>query len=91
MTAEVHIITGEAKRVKVIPALALMRKSDGRSTVRTLDASGDVREREVKTGLNDRTTVEIRSGLDEGDRVITGEASEQTASSSMPGGPPGGP
>lgn len=91
MTAEVHIITGEAKRVKVIPALALMRKSDGRSTVRTLDASGDVHEREVKTGLNDRTTVEIRSGLDEGDRVVTGEASEQTASRGMPGGPPGGP
>lgn len=91
MTAEVHIITGEAKRVKVIPALALMRKSDGRSTVRTLDASGEVREREVKTGLNDRTTVEIRSGLDEGDRVVTGEASEQTASRGMPAGPPGGP
>ena len=91
MTAEVHNITGEAKRVKVIPALALMRKSDGRSTVRTLDASGDVHEREVKTGLNDRTTVEIRSGLDEGDRVVTGEASEQTASRGMPGGPPGGP
>lgn len=91
MTAEVHIITGEAKRVKVIPALALMRKSDGRSTVRTLDASGDVREREVKTGLNDRTMVEIRSGLSEGERVVTGEASEQTASRSIPGGPPGGP
>lgn len=91
MTAEVHIITGEAKRAKVIPALALMRKSDGRSTVRTLDASGDVREREVKTGLNDRTMVEIRSGLSEGERVVTGEASEQTASRAMPGGPPGGP
>ncbi|MGL3107882.1 efflux RND transporter periplasmic adaptor subunit [Bradyrhizobium sp. BR 1432] len=91
MTAEVHIVTGEAKRVKVIPALALTRKSDGRSTVRTLDASGDVREREVKTGLNDRTTVEIRSGLDEGERVVTGEANEQTASHGMPGGPPGGP
>ncbi|MBR0706465.1 efflux RND transporter periplasmic adaptor subunit [Bradyrhizobium liaoningense] len=90
MTAEVHIITGEAKRVKVIPALAVMRKSDGRSTVRTLGTSGDVREREVKTGLNDRTTVEIRSGLDEGERVVTGEASEQTASRGMPGGPPGG-
>lgn len=91
MTAEVHIITGEAKRVKVIPALALMRKSDGRSTVRTLDASGDVREREVKTGLNDRTMVEIRSGLSESERVVTGEASEQTASRSMPGGLPGSP
>ncbi|PDT88704.1 efflux transporter periplasmic adaptor subunit [Bradyrhizobium sp. Y36] len=90
MTAEVHIITGEAKRVKVIPALAVMRKSDGRSMVRTLAASGDVREREVKTGLNDRTTVEIKSGLDEGERVVTGEANEQTASRGMPSGPPGG-
>lgn len=90
MTAEVHIVTGEASRVKVIPALAVMRKSDGRSTVRTLAASGDVREREVKTGLNDRTTVEIKSGLDEGERVVTGEANEQTASHSTPGGPPGG-
>lgn len=90
MTAEVHIVTGEAKRVKVIPALAVMRKSDGRSTVRTLAASGDIREREVKTGLNDRTIVEIKSGLDEGERVVTGEANEQTASRGMPGGPPGG-
>lgn len=90
MTAEVHIITGEAKRVKVVPALAVMRKSDGRSTVRTLSASGEVSEREVKTGLNDRTIVEIRSGLDEGERVVTGEASEQTASRGMQGGPPGG-
>lgn len=91
MTAEVHIVTGEARRVKVIPALAVMRKSDGRSTVRTLSASGEVGEREVKTGLNDRTTVEIKSGLDEGERVVTGEANEQTASRGMPGGPSGGP
>jgi macrolide-specific efflux system membrane fusion protein len=90
MTAEVHIITGEAKRVKVIPALAVMRKSDGRSTVRTLSSSGNIAEREVKTGLNDRTTVEIKSGLDEGERVVTGEANEQTASRGMSGGPPGG-
>ncbi|MBR0973168.1 MULTISPECIES: efflux RND transporter periplasmic adaptor subunit [Bradyrhizobium] len=92
MTAEVHIITGEAKRVKVIPALAVMRKSDGRSTVRTLSPSGDVAERDVKTGLNDRTTVEIKSGLVEGERVVTGEANEQTAShGTSGGGPPGGP
>jgi membrane fusion protein, macrolide-specific efflux system len=91
MTAEVHIVTGEAKLVKVIPALALMRKSDGRTTVRTLGASGDISEREVKTGLNDRTIVEIRSGLAEGERVVTGETSEtQTTSQGMPGGGPAG-
>jgi membrane fusion protein, macrolide-specific efflux system len=91
MTAEVHIVTGQASRVKVIPALALMRKSDGRTTVRTLGASGDISEREVKTGLNDRTIVEIRSGLAEGERVVTGETSEtQTTSQGMPGGGPAG-
>jgi macrolide-specific efflux system membrane fusion protein len=92
MTAEVHIVTGEARSVKVIPALAVMRKSDGRSTVRTLSASGDISEREVKTGLNDRTTVEIKSGLTEGERVVTGEANAtQAASQGTPAGPPGGP
>ncbi|MDA9493890.1 efflux RND transporter periplasmic adaptor subunit [Bradyrhizobium sp. CCBAU 11361] len=91
MTAEVHIVTGEAKRVKVIPTIAVMRKSDGHKIVRILSASGDVREREVKTGLNDRTTVEVRSGLDEGERVVTGEANEQTASRGMPSGPAGSP
>ena len=68
-----------------------MRRPDGKSTVRVLDASGEVREREVQTGLNDRTTVEIKSGLDEGERVVTGEASElQGAPRSRPG-PPGVP
>jgi macrolide-specific efflux system membrane fusion protein len=91
MTAEVHIVTGEAKRVKVIPALAVMRRSDGKSTVRVLDATGEVREREVQTGLNDRTTVEIRSGLEEGERVVTGEASELQAAPRSRPGPPGMP
>ncbi|MEK9282988.1 efflux RND transporter periplasmic adaptor subunit [Bradyrhizobium sp. ISRA442] len=91
MTAEVHIVTGEASRVRTIPALAVTRRSDGRRTVRVASASGEIHEREVKIGLSDRTTVEIKSGLDEGERVVTGEASEmQTASRGMPG-PPAGP
>ncbi|OAF10365.1 efflux RND transporter periplasmic adaptor subunit [Bradyrhizobium neotropicale] len=91
MTAEVHIVTGQASRVKTVPALAVTRRSDGRSTVRVASASGEIQEREVKVGLSDRTTVEIRSGLEEGERVVTGEANEaQTASRGMPG-PPMGP
>jgi macrolide-specific efflux system membrane fusion protein len=53
---------------------------------------GEVQQREVKTGLNDRTNVEIKSGLDEGERVVTGELSEtQQSSRAFPGGglPPG--
>jgi macrolide-specific efflux system membrane fusion protein len=81
MTAEVHIVVGEAKRVKTIPTLALMRQPDGRSTVRVVSDLGEVQQREVKTGLNDRTNVEIKSGLDEGERVVTGELSETQLSS----------
>lgn len=91
MTAEVHIIIGEARRAKVIPALALMRQPDGRNIVRVMGASGEILQREVKVGLNDRTNVEIRSGLNEGEQVITGEQTETApASRAFPGGPPAG-
>lgn len=93
MTAEVHIVVGEAKGIRLVPALAVSRQADGRQTVRVLDASGAVRERTVTTGLNDRTTIEITSGLEAGEKVVTGEvASSQTASRGFGPGPgPGGP
>ncbi|MBP1066344.1 macrolide-specific efflux system membrane fusion protein [Bradyrhizobium japonicum] len=92
MTAEVHIVIGESKRTKTIPALALTRQPDGRNTVRVLDTSGEVRQRDVKIGLNDRTTVEVKSGLSEGEHVITGESSNSgpTSRGFPQGGPPAG-
>lgn len=92
MTAEVHVVIGESRRTKTIPALALTRQPDGRNTVRVLETSGEVRQRDVKIGLNDRTTVEIKSGLNEGEHVITGEASNNApVSRGLPqGGPPAG-
>jgi macrolide-specific efflux system membrane fusion protein len=91
MTAEVHIVVGEAKRTKVIPALALMRQPDGRNIVRVLGASGEILSREVKVGLNDRTNVEIQSGLNEGEQVITGEETGAAPTSrGFPGGPTAG-
>lgn len=91
MTAEVHIIVGEVRRTRIIPSLALMRQPDGRNTVRVLDASGTIHQREVKVGLNDRTNVEIQAGLDEGEQVIAGEQTDAApASRGFPGGPPPG-
>lgn len=93
MTAEVHIVVGEAKGIRLVPALAVSRQADGRQTVRVLDASGAVKERTVITGLNDRTTIEITSGLEAGEKVVTGQvASNQPASRGFGPGPgPGGP
>jgi macrolide-specific efflux system membrane fusion protein len=91
MTAEVHILVGEAKRTKLIPALALTRQPDGRNTVRVIGASGEILQREVTVGLNDRANVEIRSGLNEGEQVITGEQTGTApASRGFPSGPAAG-
>ncbi|MDS1138045.1 efflux RND transporter periplasmic adaptor subunit [Nitratireductor indicus] len=90
MTAEVHIVLGEARNVLTIPASALGgQDSEGRYSVRVLDRDGTVSSRQVEIGLNDRITAEIRSGLEEGDRVITSQSSQQTNSgSSQRMGPP---
>lgn len=89
MTAEVHIVVGEAKRVKTVPALAIMRQSDGRSVVRVLSSSGEVERHDVETGLGDRTNVEVKSGVEVGERVITGELTEtQKPSNALPAGGP---
>lgn len=73
MTAEVHIILDRAEDVLTIPAVALgARGDDGTHLVRVLEPSGQIVERRVTVGLNDRVTAEIRSGLDEGDEVVLG-------------------
>lgn len=91
MTAEVHIVLGEARGVLTVPASALgAADSDGSYTVRVVDADGRVSDRKAKIGLNDKVTAEVRSGLAENERVVTGEASTaaSTVSSGGPGGPP---
>lgn len=90
MTAEVHIVLGTAKDVLIIPSSALgAKESDGRQSVRILGADGKTEERKVEIGLNDKVNAEVRSGLAEGDRVVTGEiAVSDTATSGQGGGPP---
>jgi len=90
MTAEVHIVVGEARQALIIPALALSRRIDGRSSVRVLDAKGAIQDRIVTTGLNDRSSVEITSGLTAGEQVVTGELAPGQASSSFIPKPPRG-
>lgn len=94
MTAEVHIVTGAAKGVLLMPSMALgARGADGLHTVRVLTPAGQVETRQVAIGLNDKTFAEVRSGLAEGERVITGDtANLPVATARMPGPPPmGGP
>ena len=90
MTAEVHIVLGEAKDVLTVPSAALgSMDSDGSYVVRVAGADGRVSERKVEIGLNNKVTAEVRSGLAENERVVTGERSTDTTANAMPG--PGGP
>ncbi|WP_428029095.1 efflux RND transporter periplasmic adaptor subunit [Ancylobacter sp.] len=92
MTAEVHIIVGTATQALTIPAMALgTRRADGRYELRVLEPDGRVETRTVEIGLNDKTVAEVRAGLSEGERVVTGDTSSVTpAPPGMPGPPPMG-
>jgi len=88
MTAEVHIVLGQAKDVLTIPAIALGKPAaDGTYPVQVVDAAAKITTRNVTVGLNDKATAEIRSGLEAGERVVTGQLAPGAASSS--GRPPG--
>lgn len=76
MTAEVHVVLGEARNVLTIPATALGPKGpDGLYPVRVLNKDGSVSERRLRIGLNNNFTAEVRStNLKAGEQVIIGEA-----------------
>ncbi|MBB3770434.1 macrolide-specific efflux system membrane fusion protein [Angulomicrobium tetraedrale] len=88
MTAEVHIVLGEARGVLTIPSAALVGTAvDGKAQVRVIGPDGRATPREIETGLDDRITVEVRSGLTEGERVVLQEGSA-VSSGFGAGGPP---
>lgn len=89
MTAEVHIVLGQAKNVLVVSSSALPTAAKtGQVTVRVANAGNEISSKTVEIGLNDGVNAEIKSGLNEGDRVVIGDASTATKSMSMGGGPP---
>jgi macrolide-specific efflux system membrane fusion protein len=92
MTAEVTIVLGKAENVPLVPATALgPRNADGTYSVQVMDSNGAIVARQVETGLNDKINVEIKSGLSEGERVVTGTLDPTTVSTFTPGGPGGPP
>lgn len=91
MTVQVNIVLGRVDNVLTIPSAALGSKaSDGGWMVRVAGKDGEVSSRAVSIGLNNKVTAEVLDGLEEGEQVVTGEASAQTSSSGAqgPGGPP---
>lgn len=74
MTAEVHIVLGEARGRLTVPAAALGDSgADSTYTVRVVEPGGGPTPRTIKTGLNNKIMAEVISGLKEGERVVVGE------------------
>ncbi|HUD29227.1 MAG TPA: efflux transporter periplasmic adaptor subunit, partial [Novosphingobium sp.] len=83
MTAKVSIVLDRRANALTIPATALgARGKDGSYAVRVKGEDGKIATRQVKVGLNNNVNVEVLSGLKEGEDVVIGEASADTASSS---------
>jgi HlyD family secretion protein len=68
--ATLDVVGGEAKGVIVVPVDVVHKGDDGKSYVTVLQNEQQV-EREVEIGLQNDTYVEIRSGLDAGEIVVT--------------------
>jgi macrolide-specific efflux system membrane fusion protein len=86
MTTQVFFLLGEADDVVTVPVGAVKSGAGGKSYVTVLTEDGPER-REVETGIANRISMEIRSGLEAGEIVVTGTetGSRESSSRGRPG------
>jgi RND family efflux transporter MFP subunit len=89
MTADVTITTAAASGVLAVPAAAL-RGAAGNYTVLVVTAAGTPEARPVTVGLITSSLVEIKSGLNAGEVVVTGTSSTQRTTTGTGAGGAGG-
>ncbi len=78
LSASVEIIGGEAENALLVPVEAVRDLEDGTYGVFVVESNGTIRLHPVEVGLMDATYVEIKSGLNLGDKVTTGLAETQS-------------
>ncbi|MFP4455811.1 MAG: efflux RND transporter periplasmic adaptor subunit [Desulfonatronovibrio sp.] len=69
MSADLEIVVYDNDEALMAP-LSCVRVVQGRSMVRLAEPDGNIVEKEVETGLTTLTSVEIKSGLKQGDRLV---------------------
>lgn len=85
MTADVTITTASATNVLAVPAAAV-RGVRGNYSVLVMSAAGTPEARPVTVGLMTSSLVEIQSGLNAGDVVVTGTSATQRSGTNANGG-----
>ena len=72
MTTQNTVEIASADNVLVVPTVAIKTK-DGKKFVRVLEANNQAVDREIQTGLKDSMNTEVKSGLNEGEKVVMSE------------------
>jgi macrolide-specific efflux system membrane fusion protein len=85
MSADITITAASATGVLSIPSRALSGTA-GSYTVRVVADDGTVSTRSVEVGLVTASLAEIKSGLQAGERVVTGTSSTQNQATTVGGG-----
>ena len=86
MTTENNIKIANAKDVLLVSNMAI-QKLDGKSFVNVLNDKNQPEQREVETGIQNDFQTEIKSGLNEGEKVIVSQVANGEKVGSMPRGP----
>ena len=86
MTTENNIKIANAKDVLLVSNMAI-QKRDGKSFVNVLNDKNQPEQREVETGVQNDFKTEIKSGLNEGEKVIVSQVANGEKVGSMPRGP----
>lgn len=72
MTAQLNIITNQAKNTVLIPSAALNQQPN-KTVVKILEKDGSITEKEVSVGINNHVNAQILQGINQGDVVILSE------------------
>ncbi|GGM01285.1 MacA family efflux pump subunit [Streptomyces cinereus] len=90
MTAQVYIVENKVSNVLSVPAAAIKTDPKMGSYVEVVQSDGTTKKQAVKTGVTNRITTQILSGVNQGDKVVVGQAavSKSSSSSKNNGGPP---
>ncbi len=94
MTAQVHIVLDSAKDAVLVPSTAIRPGPEGKGggMVRVLTADGKTEPRRVQIGIDNNIMAQVLSGLEPGERVVTGSGGGLAAAAGQGNRPrvPGG-
>jgi len=79
MQANAYIEGGEAKNILLVPIEAIFEE-EGKTMVEILDENGMPKAKIIKIGLMNNKFAEVKEGLIEGEKVITGSSSDMLPS-----------